>query len=382
MNQSKTHQSENKESENKALYTGSSVDLKQQVDLKQRVRASVQQVELCSDSCLNSCSQLQPQVSVVIPSYNGQSLLKKNLPAVLAALQPGDEVIIVDDASQDQTTKWFHEQFLDQWQQKLRELQLEVELLTNSTNLRFAATANQGVQQAQNNLIWLLNNDVSPTTQALDYLRPHFTRQENLQKQEGKQAGGSTKHRRPLFAVGCLEIETEQTLPRELLESIYTQDKQQLLQQGLTQLKRYCQQKQIALGGKNKLEFKRGMFIHARADNFQPGPTAWASGGSAIFDREKWLQLGGFDLDFAPMYWEDVDLSYRARQRGWQVWFEPRSIVYHRHETTNQATFGQDYMRQVSWRNAHRFVHKHADAWEKLQYWLWQPYWWWQRRCK
>lgn len=53
-----------------------------------------------------------------------------------------------------------------------------------------------------------------------------------------------------------------------------------------------------------------------------------------MFDRERFLQLGGFDELLSPFYWEDVDLSYRAWKRGFTVLYEPRSVARHRVSST------------------------------------------------
>ncbi len=291
------------------------------------------------------------QVSAVIPTYNGLNLLKKNLPKVIQALNPNDELLVVDDASSDETVKWLTTEF-KLWPDKTHALrencqlfrgnlvsrQLTVTLVVNQENQRFAASVNLGVKLAENDLIFLLNNDVSPQEDCLDYLLPHFY---NDTSQVTKSDDEQTQP--PVFGVGCLEIEPNQG---------------------------------HVFGGKNVLEFKRGMFTHARALEFSSGPTAWVSGGSGLFDQTKWLKLGGFDLSFYPAYWEDIDLSFRARKKGWQVLFEKQAVVIHNHESTNQTAFGQQKINQISWRNAVKFTKKHASFWQKLLFYLWRPYWW------
>ena len=66
----------------------------------------------------------------------------------------------------------------------------------------------------------------------------------------------------------------------------------------------------------------------------KPGPTLFASGGHSAYRRDRFLEMGGFDPLFAPFYWEDVDLCYRAWKRGWKILFEPRSAVLHDHQST------------------------------------------------
>lgn len=278
------------------------------------------------------------KVSVVIPNYNGQHLLKKNLPMVLKSLRDQDELVIVDDHSTDKSVEWvvkkfdLHNQKINLGSRKIKakvgsyfsvKKKIRVVLVVNQKNIRFAKAVNKGVIISKNNLIFLLNNDVSPEADTINQLVKDFDKD--------------------VFAVGCLEIE-----------------------KNMGGIK----------AGKNTLEFKRGMFIHSRADDFLAGPTAWASGGSAMFDKKKWLQLDGLDSLFYPAYWEDIDLSFRAKKKGWLVLFEPKAKVDHNHETTNNLVFGQKQIDQMSWQNAKKFVLKHANWWQRLLFYLWRPYWW------
>ena len=61
-----------------------------------------------------------------------------------------------------------------------------------------------------------------------------------------------------------------------------------------------------------------------------------ASAGAALYRREALDSVGIFDEDFLA-YYEDLDLAWRIRLRGWQARFAPRSIVYHKFA----ASFGR-----------------------------------------
>src|SRR6185369_16595918 len=76
----------------------------------------------------------------------------------------------------------------------------------------------------------------------------------------------------------------------------------------------------------------------------------FASGGSAMFDRRAFIEIGAFDNLFAPIYWEDVDISYRAWKRGLSIVYEPRSVVHHRVSST---------MRKVNQRKVRRMQQRH-----------------------
>lgn len=58
--------------------------------------------------------------------------------------------------------------------------------------------------------------------------------------------------------------------------------------------------------------------------------TLFCCGGFMAVDRRKFLEIGGFDRLFYPVYGEDLDLGFRAWRRGWRCVFEPASIVIHR----------------------------------------------------
>ena len=47
-----------------------------------------------------------------------------------------------------------------------------------------------------------------------------------------------------------------------------------------------------------------------------------------------WREIGGYDERFVPMYYEDADLCFEARRRGWRVLYEPSSEVIHAEGST------------------------------------------------
>jgi len=59
---------------------------------------------------------------------------------------------------------------------------------------------------------------------------------------------------------------------------------------------------------------------------------AW-SGGAVLLRREFLDDVGLFDARFF-LYYEDIDLSWRGRSRGWRYRFVPDSIVHHHHAAT------------------------------------------------
>ena len=96
--------------------------------------------------------------SIIIPNWNGKSLLEKNLPAVLETT--ADEVIVVDNGSTDGSVAWLKK--TKQQKAILRVVELE-------KNYGFGYACNLGAGQAKGEIVVLLNNDVVPEK---DFLTP------------------------------------------------------------------------------------------------------------------------------------------------------------------------------------------------------------------
>ncbi len=87
----------------------------------------------------------------------------------------------------------------------------------------------------------------------------------------------------------------------------------------------------------------------------------YPSGAVSAYDKKKFLELGGFDDIYAPFYWEDVDLGYRAWKMGWRTIYEPKSIAYHEHRATIKQFYTEHFIRVIEQRNAIIFVWKNID---------------------
>jgi len=255
-------------------------------------------------------------ISIVIPNYNGKKLLEKNLPKVLQACQKwaktGWEIVVADDASTDDSVAFLKKNYP------------QVKVIVHQKNQRFAANCNTGVKKAKGKVVVLLNNDVSPEPDFLKPLIKHFKNPK-------------------VFAVGCKEKD----------------------QKG----------KKIIWSGRGIMRFKRGLVVHWRARDQSKKTTSWVTAGSGVYDREKWLEIGGMDTLFRPAYEEDRDISYRALKHDWQILFEPKSIVNHHHETTNIRVFGPQKIKIISFKNQFLFVWKNiSDPDFLLSHLFWLPY--------
>jgi GT2 family glycosyltransferase len=225
---------------------------------------------------------LEKTFSIVIPSFNGETLLVKNLPR-LVKIFPKNEIIVVDDGSRDNTQNFLKQNFP------------HIRVLINKNNKGFSTTANRGIFNAKSPLVFLLNNDCYPEANFMSLVPPYFQDPQT-------------------FAVGCLEKSKNKERGR-------------------------------GIGGIN-----RGLFYH------QPGAlnknnTLWTFGAGTVYNKEIFKQLGGFDEDFNPFYWEDFDLSYRALKSGFKLFFEPRAVIVHEHSTTIKKYYSSQTVERISFRN-------------------------------
>lgn len=98
--------------------------------------------------------------SVIIPNWQGRSLLEKNLPLVLKS--GFDEVIVVDDASSDNSIQFLKENFP------------QVKVIRHSKNEGFAESVNDGVKASNGDVVFLLNLDVVPQGDIIKPVLKHF----------------------------------------------------------------------------------------------------------------------------------------------------------------------------------------------------------------
>ena len=78
-----------------------------------------------------------------------------------------------------------------------------------------------------------------------------------------------------------------------------------------------------------------------RCDEPLPGEDGsyvlYGSGGCSLYDTAKLRALGNVDEVYEPAYVEDLDLGYRAWQRGWPSVYVAGAVVEHRHRATTIA---------------------------------------------
>ncbi|MBI3890876.1 MAG: glycosyltransferase family 2 protein [Candidatus Wallbacteria bacterium] len=252
-------------------------------------------------------------VSFVVTNYNGSRNLKRCLPYVLeAAAASGvcDDVLVVDDCSSDDSLELLRERFP------------QVRVLALDTRSSFLGACNAGFRAAKNPLVALLSNDMAPEPDFVTKLLKHlknpdvFAVQATLVSPEGR-------------------VESERNIGRFLFGNF----------------------KML-----NTAKANRGLTRMLLPQDRDSSYSLY-SGACGLFDRAKFLELGGLDAIYLPFYWEDADLCFRAWRRGWKTLSEPGCFVYHFHEElgTIRNNFDKGFVRTVERRNRFLFLWSNID---------------------
>lgn len=224
-----------------------------------------------------------PTLSIVIVSWNTCELLRDCLQSVedeLAAFhRPDIEVIVVDNASVDGSGAMVTACF--PW----------VRLAQNSQNIGFAAANNQALQEATGDYLLLLNPDTQLLPGALIELLAF------MDQHPCAGAAGS----RLLNPDGTLQPSCSRapSLSRELWRLLH-----------FDAIYPYAEYRM------------RDWSIE------QPRPVDVIQGASMLVRRTVLTEVGFLDTDYF-MYSEEVDLCYRIRRAGWQIFWVPQSKIVH-----------------------------------------------------
>jgi hypothetical protein len=97
----------------------------------------------------------------------------------------------------------------------------------------------------------------------------------------------------------------------------------------------------------------------------------YGSGGCSLYDAARLHALGGVDQAYEPAYVEDLDLGYRAWQRGWPSVYVAGAVVEHRHRATTSRYYTDAQLERILEVNYLKFLVR-AVASPKLFRRLWR----------
>lgn len=220
---------------------------------------------------------LSSKVAVVILNWNGKSFLEKFLPLVIK-YSPSAQIIVADNQSSDDSIALLKDKFP------------EIKIIINPDNGGFSKGYNIALKQVTAEYYVLLNSDVEVTE---NWIEPIIALMDANQKIAACQPK-------------ILDYKNKTTFE-------------------------YAG----AAGGfmdKYGYPFCRGRIFNALEEDKGQYNTAievfWATGACMFLRAEAFWKVGGFDNDyFAHM--EEIDVCWRMKNIGYQIYVEPKSCIYH-----------------------------------------------------
>lgn len=217
------------------------------------------------------------RVCVIIVNWNGRDLLSGCLKSVFAQSLEPNEVIVIDNGSQDGSVEYLN-QF---WGFKIH-------LIRFSVNQGFTAGVNAGIRQSISPWVALLNTDAKAHPNWLQAMMNVVTQASHV----------------GMCASKILLEEPEERIDK-VGHLIYSD--------GLN-------------GGRGFGEADEGQFDHVEE-------ILLPDGCAALYRRAMFDDVGLFDEQFFA-YGDDAELGLRARWYGWTCLYAPTAVVCHRHSTS------------------------------------------------
>lgn len=226
-----------------------------------------------------------PLLSIIIPNWNGARFLPTCMDALLRQTYSAVEIILVDNASHDESRALMRERYP------------QVRVITLERNAGFTGACNAGLKAAAGEYLALLNNDTEVDPGWAAAVVDAFTRYPDA---------GSLASRMRLFDA------------RDRLHTagdFFTTDGR--------------------AGNRGVWEIDAGQYDREEY-------VFSACGGSAVYRRAMLDEIGLLDDDFF-FSGEDVDLGWRAQLAGWHCLYTPHAIVYHHLSATGGGVTASFY---------------------------------------
>lgn len=259
-----------------------------------------------------------PRCSAIIVTYNSAAHIEA---CVLALASQDCEIVVVDNASQDETVA----------RVKALEARVPLQLITVSRNIGFAGGVNQGARAANGDVLLILNPDAVAEPGAVDALL------ECMARSGAAAAGGALLSARGQPAEG-FTFRRLPTLASLLFEALLI----------------------------NQLWPGNPVNRHYRcldADYSQEQEIEQPAGACLAVTRAAWETMEGMDTRFFPVWFEDVDFCARLRESGAKIMYGPAARFQHAGaHSVGQLEFGDK--QQFWYGNMLRYARKHFAMWK------------------
>lgn len=225
----------------------------------------------------------QTILSIIIISYNTQKITEDCIESVYKSFSTAKknipfEIVLIDNNSQDGSVEMI---------QKLQKQHDNIQFIKNTKNTGFAKANNQGVEKARGEYILLLNSDIIVLEDAIPQLLTYFRENED----HIQFLGGKLLNKDMTAQASCGPA---YTLPVMFAAQFLKGDYYGLTRQSPDKVKEID----------------------------------WVMGACILTKKTHYQNINGFDEDIF-MYMDEVDLLYRAKKKGYRVFFYPHARFIH-----------------------------------------------------
>jgi len=265
-------------------------------------------------------------LNIVIPNYNGEEHIRTCLSSLLNQTNKNFQIIIVDNYSSDNSVKIIKDEFSNL---------LNIYIISLNSNQGFAKAVNKGIEhslQDKNvNYILLLNNDIECTKTFVEEMLKIFLEPEKS----------------PLFSFQRKNqaLGSDQTIIQPYHNtSFYSSGKVGIV---ACKMLNFYDRKIIDAAGdfikKKGVPYARG-FGEKDVGQYDVHEYVFgACAGAALYSRHVFEVVGLFDEDFFA-YYEDVDFNFRSQIAGFECYYNPEAVCYHKRGATFKKIEGLETM--------------------------------------
>ena len=232
----------------------------------------------------------QPEYSIVILTHNKSEYSRKCVESILASVDAGLEVVVVDNGSTDDTPE-----LLAEMKVEYEKKGWALKAIRNDHNVGCCTGRNQGIDAAEGRHLVFLDNDIMV-----------------------KDADWLPKMKSVLDQDAAIRMVGPKIIyPFE---------------------PHWIQCAGVAISPNGRVQF-RGRGCDCTDPRFaEQVDVQCLISATVMMDKALIDEIGGFDEAFNPIEFEDFDLCYRAREKGYRVVYTPHVEVYHWESITSQGT--------------------------------------------
>lgn len=253
-----------------------------------------------------------PLVSIVVINYNGRNLLEQFLFSVANVNYPNYEVIVVDNASTDDSVEF------------LKNSYPQFKIIQADKNHGTAEGSNISAKYANGEYIFFISNDMELDKDILNYMIERM-------KNDPKIGICTCKMRRI----------TEEGEKLNIIDSVG----------GDLDIFGFPSARGINAIDEGQYDYFTEVFF--------------SFGGAMLIRKKVFEEAGGYDPAFFTLA-DDIDLSWRVRLLGYKVVVEPKAFLYHRVSATLGTGFGRSFKRFISEKNTLRMLLKNYSLFSLL----------------